>query len=175
MDIEDVRRLARDLASRRDSVYAEVQAEVESMKATLRERAEAIAARERRLAELEQRVAGNGLVEEIEAARRAREHADAERRLASAERERLDEREQRIRSVEKELAAQGIELEQKRGPERRPAASARQRELDEREAALDVREAALEQREAALRGDTMSMQALGFAEGIAALTHRETG
>ncbi|HEY2072768.1 MAG TPA: hypothetical protein VGG88_04260 [Gaiellaceae bacterium] len=175
MDIEEVRRLARDLASRRDSVYAEVQAEVESMKATLRERAEAIAARERRLAELEQRVAANGVVDEIEAARRAQEQAEAERRLAAAERERLDEREQRIRSVEKELAAQRIELEQRRSPSCRPAASTRQRELDEREAALDVREAELEQREAALRGDTMSMPALGFAEGLAALTHHDAG
>lgn len=168
MEIEELRRLARDLAARRDSAYAEAQADVESMKHELRERAAAIAARERRLAELEQRVAAKGLVDEIDAARRAQEQADAERRLAAAERERLDEREQRIRAVEKDLAAQRIELEQTRGTSRRPAASVRQRELDEREAELDAREAALDRREAALRSDTMSMPGLGFAEGLAA-------
>lgn len=173
LELEEVRRLARELASRRDSAYAEMQGEVELMKASLRERAAAIAQRERRLAELEHQVGANGLTEELAAARRAAAEADAERRLAAAERERLDEREQRIRVVEKELAAVRIELEQQRTPTpRRPAASARQKELDAREAALEEREAALEEREAALRGDTMSMPSpLGFADGLAALAH----
>jgi hypothetical protein len=177
LDLEEVRRLARELASRRDSAYAEVQGEVELMKAALRERAAAIAQRERRLAELEHKVGANGLAEELAAARRSAAEADAEHRLAAAERDRLEEREQRIRAVEKELAALRIELERQQvPPQRRPAASARQKELDAREAALDAREAALEAREAALRGDTMSMPSpLGFADGLAALAHPDAG
>jgi hypothetical protein len=169
-DLEEIRRLARELASRRDSVYAEMQGEVELMKATLRERAAAIAQREHRLAELEHQMGANGLAEELAAARRAAADAEAERRLAIAERERLDEREQRIRAVEKELAALRIELEQQRAaPPRPPSASARQKELDTREAKLDAREAAL-------RGDTMSMASpLGFADGLAALAHPDAG
>ena len=175
LDLEEVRRLARELASRRDAAYAEVQGEVELMKASLRERAAAIAQRERRLAELEHHAGADGLTEELAAARRAVAEADAERRLAAAERDRLEEREQRIRAVEKELAALRIELEQQRTPPRRPTASARQKELDAREAALDEREASIEAREAALRrGDTMSMPSLrGFADGLAALAHPE--
>ena len=107
----------RDLAARRESVYTEARDEIEAMKAELRHRAEAIAERERRLAELERRLESSGLAEELAAARRATAEAEAERRLAAAERERLDEREQQIRAVEKELAA-------------------RRRELDERDATL---------------------------------------
>jgi chromosome segregation ATPase len=176
MEIQEVRRLARELASRRDAAYAEVRDEVESMKAELRQRAAAIAERERHLTELERRVDANGLAEELAAARRTVAEAEAERALAAAERERLDEREQQIRRVEKELAARRMDLEhEQRAPARRPAASTRQRELDAREAELDEREAALDLREAALRGDTMSMPALGFAEGLAALAHPDTG
>jgi chromosome segregation ATPase len=176
LDFEEVRRLARDLASRRDSAYAEIQGEVELMKASLRERATAIAQREHRLAELEHQTGANGLTEELAAARRAVAKADAERRLATAEREHLDEREQQIRAVEKELASKRMELElQRTPPPRRPAASARQKELDAREAELDEREALLDAREAALRGDTMSMPSLGFADGLAALAHPDTG
>jgi hypothetical protein len=177
LDLDELRRLARDLASRRDSGHAEAQDEIEAMKASLRERAEAIAARERQLAELEHRAGADGLSAELEAAQRVTAEAEAERSLAAAEREHLDEREQQIRTVEKELAARRMQLEAIRSaaaPARRPAASARQRELDAREAALDEREAALEEREAALRGDTMSMPSpLGFAEGLAALARPE--
>jgi hypothetical protein len=67
-----------------------------------------------------------------------------------------------------------MELEElRRAPARRPSASARQRELDARESELIAREAALAQREAAVRGDTMSMPGLGFAEGLAALSHTD--
>src|SRR6202030_1982829 len=89
LDLEEIRRLARELASRRDSAYAEMQGEVEQMKASLRERAAAIAQREHRLAELEHRVDATGLAEELAAAQRAAAEAEAERRLAAAERERL--------------------------------------------------------------------------------------
>jgi hypothetical protein len=160
LDLEEVRRLARELAARRDSAYAEMKGEVELMKASLRERAAAIAQRESRLAELEHQAGSGGLAAELAAARRAVADAEAERRLAAAERDRLEEREQRIRAVEKELAALRMELEQQRTPSRRPAASARQKEL--------------EAREAAFRGDTMSMASpLGFADGLAALAHPE--
>ncbi|HEY4413389.1 MAG TPA: hypothetical protein VGN06_10360 [Gaiellaceae bacterium] len=176
MEIQEVRRLARELASRREAAFAEVRDEVEAMKAELRRRAVAIADRERQLTERERRAGADGLTVELAAAQRAVAEAEAERALAAAERERLDEREQQIRRVEKELAALRMELEQhQRVPARRPAASTRQRELDEREAALDEREAALERREAALRGDTMSMPALGFADGLAALSHPDAG
>lgn len=172
LDLEEARRLARELAARRESIYADAHDEVETMKAELRRRAEAIAERERRLTELEGRLGRNGLAEELAAAKRAVEEAESERRLAAAERERLDEREQQIRTVEKELAARRRELD--RAPAsrlpRRPTASVRQRELDDREAALDEREAALDEREAILRGDTMSMS-LGLADGLAVLAH----
>ena len=150
--------------------------EVEAMKAELRRRATAIAERERELADREHRAGADWLAEDQAVARRAVADAEAEFALAAAERERLDEREQQIRRVEKELAALRMELEQhERGPARRPPASARQRELDEREAALDEREAALEQREAALRGHMLSMPGLGFADGLAALSHPDAG
>jgi hypothetical protein len=176
LDLGQLRELARELASRRETAYAEVQAEVETMKAWLRERAAAVAERERELAELSSRLGQNGLAEELAAAKRMAAAAEAEWSLAVAERERLDEREARIHEVEKELAALRIELEQKREPTRRPPASARQRELDDRKVALDEREAALDDRERMLRGDTMSLPApLSFTEGLAGLAHNEPG
>lgn len=174
LDLEAVRELARDLAARREAAYAEVRGEVEMMKAWLRERADAVAERERELAELSSRLGEDGLAEELASARRTAAAAEAEWSLAAAERERLDEREAQIHAVEKELAALRIALEQKRTPGRRPAASTRQRELDAREAALDEREAALDERERMLRGDTMSFPApLSFTEGLAALAHNK--
>jgi hypothetical protein len=175
-DLDQVRRLARELAERREAAYAEVQAEVETMLAWLRERAGAVAQRERELAELSSRLGENGLAEELASARRTAAAAEAEWSLAAAERERLDEREAQIRAVEKELAALRIELEERRAAGRRPAASTRQRELDARESALDAREAALDERERMLRGDTMSFPApVAFTEGLAALAHNEPG
>jgi len=173
---DELRKLARDLAARRESAYAEARAEVETMMAWLRERAGAVAQRERELAEVSNRLGGNGVVEELASARRLSEAAKAEHALAVAERERLEEREAQIHRVEKELAAQRIELEEKRAKGRRPAASSRQRELDEREAALDAREAALEERERMLHDDTMSFPApLSFADGVSALAHNKPG
>jgi hypothetical protein len=175
-DLEQLRELARELAMRREAAFAEVQGEVETMLAWLRERAGAVAERERELAELSNRLGENGLAEELAAARRTAAAAEAERSLAAAERERLDEREAQIHAVEKELAALRVELEQTRASGRRPAASARQRELDAREAALDVREAALDERERMLRGDTLSFPApLSFTEGLAELAHTDPG
>ena len=174
MDLERLQELARDVAARRDVAFAEAQTEIEAMKTWLRERAGAVAERERQLAELSTRLGGNGLEEEIAAARRTSAAAEAEWSLAAAERERLDEREAQIHAVERELAAQRVELEQKRTSGRRPAATTRQRELDAREAALDEREAALDERERMLRGDTMSFPApMSFSEGLAALAQND--
>jgi chromosome segregation ATPase len=165
LDLEELRRLARDLASRREHAYAEMQGEVEMMKASLRERAAAIAERERELTDLEQRLSEHGLAAEIAKTQRLAAEAEAERSLAAAERDRLDEREQQIRRVERELAALRVELAE-RPPARRPPATVRQKELDAREAALDEREAALEARLRAIGGDTME---LSFSDGLAAL------
>ncbi|MGZ4335027.1 MAG: hypothetical protein ACXVRJ_12265 [Gaiellaceae bacterium] len=174
MDIERLQELARDVAARRDFAFAEAQTEIEAMKAWLRERARAVAERERQLAELSNRLGADGLEEELAAARRMAAAAEAEWRLAAAERERLDEREAQIHAVEKELAAVRVELEQKRTSARRPAASTRQRELDAREAALEEREAALEERERVLLGDTMSFPApMSFTDGLAALAQND--
>lgn len=119
--LEHVRRLARELAERRDAAYAEVQAEVASMKAELRERAAAIVERERELT-------ANGAPGDLAKAQELMRRAEAELKLAEAERSRLEEREQRVRAVEKELAALRIELAQKQPS--RPAASSRERELE---------------------------------------------
>jgi chromosome segregation ATPase len=153
--LEGVRRLARELAERRDAAYAEVQAEVESMKAALRERATAIAERERELR------TANGTPADLAGAKELMRRAEAELKLAEAERARLEEREQRIRAVEKELAALRIELTQGRSP--RPTVPAHDRELDAREAALAAREAALVAQRFTVP------PAPSFAEGLAAL------
>ena len=120
LDLDHVRRLARELAERREAAYAEVQGEVEAMLAWLRERAGAVAQRERELAELSSRLGEDGLAEELAAARRLAAAAEQERSLAAAERERLDEREAQIHAAEKELAALRIELEQRRPEPGRP-------------------------------------------------------
>jgi len=104
--LEHVRRLARELAARRDSAYAEVQAEVAALKAELRERAAAIAERERELTT-------DGPPGDLAKAQELMRRAEAELKLAEAERSRLEEREQRVRAVEKELAALRVELTQK--------------------------------------------------------------
>lgn len=166
LDLDELRRLARDLAARRETAYDDMRGEVEMLKAQLRERAAAVAERDRELLALEQRLNEHGIAAELAEAKRAAAEAEAERLLAQAERERLEEREQQIHAVEKELATLRLELERQRAPHRRPPASARQRELDAREAALDAREAELDEREATLRGDTM---ALSFSDGLAAL------
>jgi hypothetical protein len=106
LQLEHVRRLARELAERRDSAYAEVQAEVASLKAELRERAAAIAERERELTT-------SGTDGDLAKAQELMRRAEAELKLAEAERSRLEEREHRIRAVEKELAALRVELTQK--------------------------------------------------------------
>lgn len=116
---------------------------VEEMKRELRERAQAVAARERELDELRARLQrqvaeaeplawprpGNPEADERErrieqqqreaaqmlaAAQRKQQEAAAELALAQAERERLDERERDIRKVERELAGLRVLLEQER-------------------------------------------------------------
>jgi uncharacterized protein YydD (DUF2326 family) len=108
--LEHVRRLARELAERRDSAYADVQAELASLKGELRERAAAIAERERDLTT-------NGTPGDLAQAQELMHRAEAELKLAEAERSRLEEREQRVREVEKELAALRLELTKKQQPQ----------------------------------------------------------
>ena len=94
LDLGQLRELARELASRRETAYAEVQAEVETMKAWLRERAAAVAERERELAELSSRLGLNGLAEELAALRIELEHkrAPTRRPPPSARQRELDDR-----------------------------------------------------------------------------------
>src|SRR5262249_40455456 len=158
-------------ADRRESAYAEVQAEVESMKAALRERAAAIAERELQLA------TGSGTPSNLAGAQELMRRAEAGLKLAEAERARLEEREQRSRAVgeererrigggEKERAARRIELTQGRP---RPTVSTQERELDAREAALAAREAAL------AGGRVILPPAPSFADGLAALARSRNG
>jgi len=96
---QELLRLARELAAERRAGHEPAHAELEPLKRTLREAAEAVAAKGRELAELQR---------QIEAELAA---AQAERELAVAERERLEEREQAVHEVEKELAGLRVALE----------------------------------------------------------------
>jgi len=124
LDRAELLRLARELAERRQAGQTGAQTEVEQLKQTLRERAEAIAARERELAELQRRLeSGRPSVRERldglrpkrgerratvdEEALAARERAALERAQALAEREREAEaREQAAAALAAELEAE---------------------------------------------------------------------
>jgi filamentous hemagglutinin len=164
---ESLLRLARELAQKRQAEHGAGRSELEQLKQELRERAEAIAARERELAELQRRLdkgrpqrprkqdeislesvvareraalerahalearerelrarhaelaaqaeqlseRERKVAAALEAAQATRGESEAERQLAAAERERLEERALEARRIEKELAAQRIELE----------------------------------------------------------------
>lgn len=96
--------------------YEEALAEVEEMKRALAERARRVADLEQRLMRQAEHGGGSrpvgGPVESDLA--RAVAAAEAEKALAQAEREKLDERERSIRAVERELAGLRVELEQER-------------------------------------------------------------
>jgi hypothetical protein len=98
-DRQELLRLARDLAAARRDELEPSLVELEPLKRTLREAAEAVAAQGRELGELQRRL-------EAELAA-----AQAERELAVAERERLEERQQAVHEVEKELAGLRVALE----------------------------------------------------------------
>jgi hypothetical protein len=100
--------------------YEEALAEVEEMKRTLRERAQFIAELEQRLMRQAEHGGGGSArrrprapvagPDESDLAR-AVAAAEAEKALAQAEREKLDERERTIRKVERELAGQRMRLQ----------------------------------------------------------------
>jgi hypothetical protein len=96
--------------------YEEALSEVEEMKRALAERARRVADLEQRLMRQAEHGGGSlpvgGPVESDLA--RAVAAAEAEKALAQAEREKLDERERSIRTVERELAGLRVELEQER-------------------------------------------------------------
>lgn len=108
-------RLARELGAARDTAREPVAVELEPLKQALREAIETVARFRRGLGELRR-----GLEDEIAATR-------AERELAVAEREHLDERERTIHDVEKELAGLRVALD-----EQRRQLGARERALDDR-------------------------------------------
>ena len=89
LDREELLRLARELAERRQTPQAHGDAELEQLKQSLRERAEAIAARERELAELQRRLERPaGVRGRLEARRRARRPRHRGARRARARRAR---------------------------------------------------------------------------------------
>src|SRR3954452_5366641 len=110
-------RLARELAEKRRGLDRRADTELEQLKQSLRERAEAIAARERELADLQKRLAGGKPRKQAQP-----EPADTEA-LVARERAAL-ERAQALEARERELheRAAGIEAESER-------VAAREREL----------------------------------------------
>ena len=108
LDREALLRLARELAEKRHADQEHAGAELEQLKQSLRERAEAIAARERELAELQKRL-GEGKPRKQEQPRAGG------RREALVARERAAlERAQALEARERELQARAAELEAER-------------------------------------------------------------
>lgn len=147
LDREELLRLARELAERRQGERTDSDGELERLKQSLRERAEAIAARERELEALERR-AGKGKKERKEAAPdaaavvAARERAALERaraldarehelrqRFSQLERE-FDDLGRREEALEEELAHARAELRDSRSE--RELASAERAQLERR-------------------------------------------
>lgn len=164
LDREALLKLARELAARRQAERTDSDGELERLKQTLRERAEAIAARERELEAFERR-AGRGKKERREAAPdaaaavAARERAALERartldarerelkqRFAQLERE-FDDLGRREEALEEELARARAEVRESRSE--RELAHAERAQLDRRaeEARRVERELAARRRE----------------------------
>jgi chromosome segregation ATPase len=141
LDREALLRLARELAERRRSEQEHAGAELERLKQSLRERAEAIAARERELIELQKRL-GEGKP-------RRKERPDVANVDALVARERAAlERAQALEARERELHARAADLE------------AHVEEIEQRE-----RELATELAEAQSRlNDSLSERELASAE-----------
>jgi hypothetical protein len=116
--------------------YEQALAEVEEMKRTLAERARHVAELEARLMQQVEEGASKGRparrpttldVTESDLSR-AVKAAEAEKALAQAERQQLDERERNIRKVERELAGLRVQLEKewRRRTSSTPAAASEQ-------------------------------------------------
>lgn len=164
LDRAELLRLARELAEKRHAGHAEASSELERLKQSLRERAEAIAARERELAELERRLdlgkpgkperkkQASGSTEAIVARERAaleRAHAlETRERELEARAARLAAETARIAEREHELAARMAEAEA------RTTEAAAERELAVAEREL------LEERERATRAVEKELAAL---------------
>jgi DNA repair exonuclease SbcCD ATPase subunit len=148
LDREALLKLARELAARREAERADSDGELERLKQTLRERAEAIAARERELGALERRAGKGGKKERKEptpdaaAVVAARERAALERaraldarerelkqRFAQLERE-FDDLGRREEALEDELARARAEVRESRSE--RELASAERAQLERR-------------------------------------------
>jgi len=237
LDRAELLRLARELAQRHESGRTAADAELEQLKHALRERAEAVAARERELEKRRRELESSGrptvlrpkrresfdrealvareraaleraaaleaeaervalrereLAEALAAAKARLEESEAERRLAAAERERLEERDRAVHEVEKQLAAARVELDTRLEALDAPAAAgigepalerlqaklaAREHELalmrqgiDAERNALHERERALRRREAAdaRRSFAPPLAPPSFSEGLAA-------
>lgn len=97
--------------------YEEALLEVEEMKRALAERARRVGELEQRLMRQAEHGGGSGWAPggpDSSDLARAVAAAEAEKALAQAEREKLDERERSIRKVERELAGLRIQLEEER-------------------------------------------------------------
>ena len=113
LDREALLRLARELAEKRHSQQEHSGAELERLKQSLRERAEAIAARERELAELEKRL-GEGKPRKQQPPDTANVDALIARERAALERaQTLEARERELQARAAELEAQVEEIEQR--------------------------------------------------------------
>jgi hypothetical protein len=243
LDRDALMRLARELATQRHAEQQQSRDELERLKESLRERAAAVAERERELALLQKRLEGgrvkkqqrqgpapdtealaareraalerlqavearereleahaaeleaeasavaereSALVAELAAAREELSRSEADRRLAAAERQRLEERLEEARRTERELVARRLELEQERASiaarERRVAAGTaavsddtqpgpwaeREQELPRLAARLEARE-----RELALQRQGLDAQRNELYERERALRRRE--
>jgi hypothetical protein len=163
LDRAELLRLARELAAKRHAGQADASSELERLKQSLRERAEAIAARERELAELERRLGSGKPVKPGKNAAGstdaivARERAALERAQALEARERklegraakLAAHAARVAERERELAARLAEAEARttEAAAERDLAAAERDLLDERDRATR----AVEKELAALR------------------------
>jgi len=165
LDREALLKLARELAERRQAERTDSDGELERLKQTLRERAEAIAARERELEALERR-AGKGAKKErretapdAAAVVAARERAALERarlldarerelkhRFAQLERE-LDDLGRREEALEEELARARAEIRDSRSERELAAAERAQLEQRTEEARRVEKELATRRRE----------------------------
>jgi DNA repair exonuclease SbcCD ATPase subunit len=115
LDREELLRLARELADRRREEQSAAQAELEQLKQSLRERAEAVATRERELDRLQRQLESGrpsvrGRIEELRAKRGDPNPLLDEESLASRERAAL-ERTHALEARERAAAAHAAELE----------------------------------------------------------------
>jgi chromosome segregation ATPase len=162
LDRAELLRLARELAEKRHAGHAEASSELERLKQSLRERAEAIAVRERELAELEHRLEGG---RPAKSKKKTPVGTDA---IVARERAAL-ERAQALEARERELEARAAQIaaETARVAERKHELAARLAEAEARasEAAAERELAAaernlLDDRERATRSVEKELAAL---------------